>query len=380
MGLKPAWQMNTTSTTISWECARVKAIPPAFTSLVLLSVFRRWINPRISCTRAFFPRAWTPSSAGRSNEFWRLNWRGESETIASPIAQVLRYAGGRDVLVRILCAIGRDPKLQRTFYMGRGKPGKMAVFSHLIRVTMPAKDDTPEAFAADVKAEKISENVLLAVAFYAPQWARPVQEAIGWPMFVEAVWWFHAHTKDPQWQVEMHVRESWNAEIRKLTPLELSDLMEGAVDVDWFHRTYEALGPERWKRLDEFAKYASGGGGHKRAQLFAQAMLGTGRQTRAGARGPDQAQARRDPALGLLPLDPKAHREDVLARFKVMQEFVRTSRQFGSNAAGVREAGRTDCAGESGQNSRDIPTRFACNGPWKHWPRPTSPPGLSSPR
>ena len=199
--------------------------------------------------------------------------RGESETIASPIAQVLRYAGGRDVLVRILCAIGRDPKLQRTFSWGAASQGKMAVFSHLIRVTMPAKDDTPEAFAADVKAEKISENVLLAVAFYAPQWARPVQEAIGWPMFVEAVWWFHAHTKDPQWQVEMHVRESWNAEIRKLTPLELSDLMEGAVDVDWFHRTYEALGPERWKRLDEFAKYASGGSGHKRAQLFAQAML-----------------------------------------------------------------------------------------------------------
>ena len=95
--------------------------------------------------------------------------RGESETIASPIAQVLRYSGGRDVLVRILCAIGRDPKLQRTYTSGAASQGKLAVFSHLIRVTMPGKGDSLAAFAADVKAEKISENVLLAVAFYAPR-------------------------------------------------------------------------------------------------------------------------------------------------------------------------------------------------------------------
>ena len=35
-------------------------------------------------------------------------------------------------------------------------------------------------------------------------------------------------------------------------------------------------------------------------------------------------------ALGLLPLEPRAPKQDVLARYKVMQEFVRTSRQFGS--------------------------------------------------
>ena len=50
--------------------------------------------------------------------------------------------------------------------------------------------------------------------------------------------------------------------------------MEGAVDVDWFYRTHKALGEKRWTRLDEFAKYASSGSGHTRAQLFAQAMRG----------------------------------------------------------------------------------------------------------
>ena len=256
--------------------------------------------------------------------------RGESETIASPITRMIRYAGGRDVLIRILRAIGRDPKLQRTYSWGANSQGKMAVFSHLIRVTMPRKEDTPEAFAADVKSEKISDNVLLTVAFYAPQWARHVQEAVGWPMFAEAVWWFHAHTKDNMWQVEAHVRESWNAEIRKLTPLELSDLMEGAVDVDWFHRTFEALGPERWKRLDEFAKYASSGGGHKRAQLFAQAMLG--QIDKSELVNEIETKRKQDAlrALGLLPLEPNNPKADVLSRYKVTREFLRTSRQFGS--------------------------------------------------
>ena len=129
--------------------------------------------------------------------------------------------------------------------------------------------------------------------------------------------------------MEMHVRESWNAEIRKLTPLELSDLMEGGVDVDWFHRTYMASAPSAWKRLDEFAKYSSGGNGHKRAELFAQAMLGQVAKPSL-VQDVDTERKKTRSALGLLPLEPRAPREDVLARYKVMQEFVRTSRQFGS--------------------------------------------------
>ena len=42
----------------------------------------------------------------------------------------------------------------------------------------------------------------------------------------------------------------------------------------WFQRVYAALGEDRWRKLDEAAKYTSGGNGHRRAQLFAEAMLG----------------------------------------------------------------------------------------------------------
>ncbi len=256
--------------------------------------------------------------------------RGETETVVTPAAMAMRYSGGLDALLRVLKAIGRDPKLQRTYTWGTASQGKSPVFSHLIRVSMPGKDETPEQFREAAKAAGIDEPTLLAVAFYAPQWARHVQLALGWPLFEEAVWWFHAHTKDNAWRIEHAVREAWNAEIRKLTPLSLEDLMEGAVDVDWFHRTHKAIGQTRWARLDEFAKYASGGAGHKRAQLFAQAMLGNLKKLDLGK--DIEARRKQDSlrALGLLPLDKKTARNDVLERYTLMQEFIRTSRQFGS--------------------------------------------------
>ncbi len=256
--------------------------------------------------------------------------RGEGETLATPAAMILHYAGGADALLQVVEAIGRDPKLQRTYAWGAASQGKLPVFSHLIRVTFPSKDDSPEQFAKAASAAQISEDSLLAVAFYAPQWARHVEAALAWPLFEEGVWWFHAHTKDSKWNVDCQIRESWNAEIRKLTPLTLEDLLEGAVDVAWFVRTYEALGRKRWERLGEFAKYASGGAGHKRALLFAEAMLG---KLKKPALVRDiEVQRKQDAvrALGLLPLEKKAPKKDVLTRYQVLQDFVRTSRQFGS--------------------------------------------------
>jgi Trp operon repressor len=234
------------------------------------------------------------------------------------------------VLIRVLQAIGKDPKLQRNYAWGDASKGKSVVFSHLIRATFPGKDESPESFAKAVKAANIDEDALLAVAFYAPQWARFIQAVIGWPLFEEAVWWIHAHTKDTSWRIEPDTRELWNAEVRKLTPLTLEDLVEGAVDVDWFHRVYEALGAKRWTKLNEFAKYASGGGGHTRAQLFADAMLG---KVKRNALIENMMKKRRQDsvrALGLIPLDKKDPKKDVLKRYQAIQEFVRGSRQFGS--------------------------------------------------
>jgi hypothetical protein len=109
---------------------------------------------------------------------------------------------------------------------------------------------------------------------YAPQWAALVEETLGWTGLADAVWWFHAHTKDEQWSVPQEVRETWEALSAERTPLAADDLVAGAVDIDWFHRARAELGPPRWTVLDRSAKYASQGIGHARARLFARAMLG----------------------------------------------------------------------------------------------------------
>ena len=103
------------------------------------------------------------------------------------------------------------------------------------------------------------------------------------------------------------------------------------MDVAWFHRVHAALGSERWAILDEAAKYAASVGRHNRARLFADAMLGRQSETTLIQRVQDKRHKDALCALSLLPLPDHPQREaNVLARYQVVQEFLRGSRQFGS--------------------------------------------------
>lgn len=254
--------------------------------------------------------------------------RGDLPTAASEPALSLRHTGGMDVLFRLLQAFGKG-KFERGWLSL--SQSRSAVFSHLVRTTFPAQGDTPERFAAGAKDYGISRKRLIETAVYAPQWAAHVEQAIGWPDFAEAVWWFYAHTKDERWHVEREVREVWTAQVSERTPLGGQELIDGAVDVAWFGRVYPSLEQEnRWAELAEAAKYASGGGGHTRALLFAEAMVG-----RVDPEDLRRHIADKPPglvrALGLVPLPEGPERaEVVLQRYRVIQEFARGSRQFGS--------------------------------------------------
>lgn len=253
--------------------------------------------------------------------------RGDTPTLATAPAQQLAYSGGVDVLIRIVQALGKE-----SFMRGyTGGDTRSAVFSRLARVSFPGPDDTPEAFAEKVAATQIPEKRLVEVALYAPHWARHVEAALGWPQFAEGVWWFHAHTKDDQWNIGSDLRESWTAEISDKTPLTAEDLLMGAVDVKWFHRVYSALGMDRWKLLDDAAKFASSSGGHKRAQLFADAMLGKTKRDDLLIRIKEKRNQDSLRALGLIPLpnDLEERSDDTLLRYTAIQEFLRTSKQFG---------------------------------------------------
>ena len=254
--------------------------------------------------------------------------RGDTPTVASHAASSLASIPGIESFVRILVATGKDA-------LARGHSwsddSKKAVLSHLLRVSYPTQEDTAEAFIEAIKQAQFSEARLLEVAMFAPQWASLIEKAIGWDGLEDAVWWIHAHTKDMNWYIDQEVKEEWEAAISLRTPLSPKDLVDGAVDVEWFNRVYGKLKKSRWVKLGKAAKYASSGGGHKRAELFADAMLNVVNKTELLKRINEKRHQDAVRALGLLPLARgKSREKDLLSRYRRFQEFVRESRQFGS--------------------------------------------------
>jgi hypothetical protein len=255
--------------------------------------------------------------------------RGDSPSPATRVIKSIRAVVGVDSFARILESVERMP-LQRGWTTD--SLSRKQSLSHLLLVCVPAPEDTPERVGPKLRALGIKEERLIEAAVYAPQWARHIEVALGWPGFESSVWWLHAHTKDVQWSVEQEIREQWTAQIAERTPLTAEELLNGAVDVAWFHSCQAQLTAKRWAALDEASRYASSGAGHKRAQLFADAMLGHLSEAELLDRVTKKRYQDAVRALGLLPLveKPKAREEQILRRYQALQEFVRTSRQFGA--------------------------------------------------
>jgi hypothetical protein len=253
--------------------------------------------------------------------------RGDNPTIVTNAAISLRSVPGVERLGQILKALGT-----RNFARGYASgEDKESTLSHLARRCFPKTGEGAAVFKAMVAREGITETRLVELAVYAPQWAAFVEATLGWNGLEEGVWWIHAHTKGMDWTVEQEIREKWSAEMSRRTPLSSEDLQEGGVDVEWFKKVHEALGSKRWDALYDAAKFAAKGVGHTRAKIFADAMLGQLNRKELIARVQTKRQQDSLRALGLLPLAKGAAREkDILERFKVIQEFVRTSKQFGS--------------------------------------------------
>ncbi len=255
--------------------------------------------------------------------------RGDLETPATPAAGSLQSVEGAHLPLTLLAALGKNP-LRR----GYGGESRDVIFSHLIRVSFPGAGDTPASFASQVTTLKLSGTRLLDLAMFAPQWAALVAETLDWKGLHGAVLWLHAHTRDSSWSVPQEVREAWEAEIGERTPLTGTELLEGAVDVGWFGRVYRDLKQERFQTLLGAAKYASSSGGHKRAELFARAILGEEQEDGLLARITDKRQQDAVRALGLLPLPKKGASKTaqklVESRYRTLADFQRGARQFGA--------------------------------------------------
>ncbi len=252
--------------------------------------------------------------------------RGELSTAASHLAFELASIESADVTLELLARLGRSTLVRGYSWNNEGRE---AVYSRLIQISHPAATDTREGVAELVAQHGLEERRLVDLAMFAPQWAPVVESVLGWDGLADAVWWFHTHTKGDRWSVEEEVRETWAAMSAERTPLAAADLTDGAVDVDWFGRAHVRLGADRWSILHKAAKLASGGTGHRRAQIFAEAMLGELDETDVIER--IRAKRHQDSvrALGLLPLPADAPEPAALRRYQILREFERGSKKFG---------------------------------------------------
>ncbi len=252
--------------------------------------------------------------------------RGDLPTAATNAALCIGAVEGISTVVKLLQAL-ETAGLKRT--SGWSDKGKGATISHLMQYSFPLLGETPVEFARQVRAAKISDEKLIQFAFFAPQWVNYIQHSIDIPGFADGVWWIQAHTKDSS--VPSDARDVYIAQIGERTPLSEESLRDGAVDVEWFQRAYATLGAANWKRFDGAAQYACSGAGHQRAKQFASAMLGELDRKELIDRITKKRHQDSVRALGLCPLDTGRKREpDILNRYQIYQEFLRTSKQFGS--------------------------------------------------
>ncbi|MCI0682309.1 MAG: DUF4132 domain-containing protein [Gemmataceae bacterium] len=247
--------------------------------------------------------------------------RADTETAASGPALALGSVWGIDTLVRILQALGKE-RFHRG-YSYRNNLGKGCVLTHLASVCYPKEGETAEEFATNLRAAGVPDDRLIELAFKAPQWVEFVEHTLGWEGFSEGVWWFLAHTRDSGQPFD----KQWMARLAERTALTPRDLLHGAVDVAWFHRAYAAVGAKRWPALDEAAKFASMGGGYRRAQFLASVLLGKAKRNALISDIKKKHLKETVRALGLLPLSAGAGRDkDLAERYKVLQDYHRYAR------------------------------------------------------
>lgn len=252
--------------------------------------------------------------------------RGDLETSASLPALALQSVYGAPLALRLLAGMGKNPLRRGYSYSNQGKE---IVFSHLLRVSYPTNEDSPERVRQLAADYKLKDQRLLDLAMFAPQWASLLAQTLEWQGLGSAVYWLHAHTKDTAWGVPEDIRKEWEAEVSERTPLTAHELMSGAVDVAWFRRVYEELGAQRFEVLLKAAKYASSSGGHKRAELFAGALLAKVSEEQLLERIEQKRHQDSVRALGLLPVEP-SDRPTLQRRYLALSDFRKGARKFGA--------------------------------------------------
>ncbi|WMX17358.1 DUF4132 domain-containing protein [Aureispira sp. CCB-E] len=248
--------------------------------------------------------------------------RGDSSTLVTPLAQSLSEIYGIHNFVQIFKALGKE-SLNRGYVWSGSDYSKKQILSELLKSCKPLKTETQQDFNELVKEAKLSDKRLIEAAVYAQQWIPFVSTYLKWKGLDSAIWWLHAHTN------AYHTAET-ETEIAKYSKVQVTDFKDGAVDTEWFKAAYKNMGKAKWKVLYDAAKYISDGRGHKRAQLYADVILGNTKIKEVTQRVKEKRNQDYLRVYGLVPLSRANREKDLLKRYQYLQQFKKESKQFGS--------------------------------------------------
>lgn len=247
--------------------------------------------------------------------------RGDSATVFSCAVGKINRITGLDRLFAILTALGKDTLDRSTYYYWNvNHTGKKQCLSHLLQVCYPLPEDSLEEFAAGVKKHKITDERLIEVAMYAPQWLDMVEKYLGCDGFKSGCYYFMAHMNEC-------FDDKKAAMIAKYTPLTSEELNDGCFDLDWFKEAYDKLGDKLFDKLYKAAKYISDGSKHTRARKYADAALGRVDRDELEKAIADKRNKDLLMSYGLIPIADEA---DELHRYEFLQKFLKESKQFGA--------------------------------------------------
>lgn len=268
--------------------------------------------------------------------------RGETPTAASAAVSTIGCIEGIDLLFPLIAALGKSDYKFGYWYSGKNRPESL---TELIVAISPRESDTPDAFINAIKpwldSGKISQEKLVALGLVNTKLIKHVAAVIRWPGYEEACYWFMAHAggshadslQRTPGEREGEYEKSWRAIVKARSNLTAEQRADGVIDVDWFHRAYQALrSEERWEAIEKAARFLGYGYAEKKAARLADVLLGHTKKKKLVEDIQKKYLKESVRLLGLLPLagDAKKRAAEVVQRYKVLKAYERYARGLSS--------------------------------------------------
>lgn len=256
--------------------------------------------------------------------------RGEETEEWSYAAKSISQVFGARNLQRLLKALGSGAiKQKRKSRYDEDDFTRPAVLQHLISVSLPREDESPEEFSRLMREASLPVDQLLEVAMLQPSWIRYVEDTFGLAGIRDAIGWVFAHTRSRDYVWNERARLLWAGELSFQTAIPAEEFIAGVVDIDWFIRIYKTIGEATWSKLYQAARLASTGSGHTRARLYSDALLDRVSVKDLEEQLLEKGNLDAGMAIGLpgLPTGKKQRESELLRRYEILQKFRKQSRR-----------------------------------------------------